>query len=444
MDVVRNGYQPDLLDGLSEAQHYHDHTQFGTFAILRKDHHGRVSQRTYPLRELAQVIESLDTSCDTWISQAEFSRFNRRVVNLLRTGVLFCDLDFYNTPFVQYDADAMASAVLMRCADEGIPEPSIILSSGKGLQLKWLLTKPVPAQALPRWNAVQKHLGELLVDMGADACARDASRVLRLVGTVNSKNGEIARVIHVSGSVTDPQRHSFDQMAALVLPHERMSHRPEAPSKQSRRQPLKLIQGGYAGNLRVLSGGQLSWDRLHDLRKLVEIRGGVSEGERMLHLFWQLNFAALSGQVHSAVFWSNARELASQLDPGWGARLSELSTLYQKAKAYNAGERIEFQGKTIKPLYTPRNQKLIDLFQITDDEQQQLRTIITRELAAERHAERERARRRAAGAQSREDYLKTAEGRRTQARALREQGLSIRKIASEMSTSASQVQRWLG
>lgn len=435
--------QPDLFDGLAEAQHYHDPSQFGTFAILRKDHQGKVSQRTYPLRELAQVIESLDTSCDTWISQAEFSRFNRRVVNLLRTGVLFCDLDFYNTPFVQYDADAMASAVLLRCADEGIPEPSIILSSGKGLQLKWLLTKPVPAQALPRWNAVQKHLGQLLADMGADACARDASRVLRLVGTVNSKNGEIARVIHVSGSVTDPDRHSFDTMAALVLPHERTSHKRDAPSQQSRRQSLKLIEGGYSGNLRVLSGGQLAWDRLNDLRKLVEIRGGVPEGQRMLHLFYQLNFAALSGQVHSAVFWSNARELASQLDPGWGARLCELSTLYQKAKAYNAGERVEIDGKLFKPLYTPRNHTLIDLFQITDDEQRQLRTIITKQLAAERHAEREKARRRASGAVERSEYLAGAQGRREQAQELRKQGMSYGKIAKALDISKSEAYRLL-
>lgn len=433
----------DLFNGLEEARYYHDEERFGTFSILRKDHGGKVSQRTYPLRELAQVIEALDTSCDTWISQAEFSRFNRRVVNLLRTGVLFCDLDFYNTQFVQYSPDTMASAVLLRCSEEGIPEPSIILSSGKGLQLKWLLTKPVPAQALPRWNAIQKCLGDILADMGADACARDASRVLRLAGTVNSKNGERARVIYVSGRVTDPTRHSFDTMAALILPHERISLRSDAPSQQPQRQPLKLIKGGYSGNLRVLSGGQLAWDRLYDLRKLVEIRGGVPEGQRMLNLFWQLNFAALSGQVHSAVFWSNARELASQLDNGWGARLGELSTLYQKAKAYNAGERVEFEGKSIKPLYTPQNQKLIDLFKITDDEQRQLRTIITKQLAAERHTERERARRRAAGAVDRAKYIATAEQRRERAFELREKGLSYAKIAKALDVSKSEAYRLL-
>ena len=40
-----------------------------------------------------------------------------------------------------------------------------------------------------------------------------------------------------------------------------------------------------------------------------------------------------------------------------------LSTLYRKAKAYEAGERIEFGGRTYPPLYTPRNRTLLALFE---------------------------------------------------------------------------------
>ena len=37
---------------------------------------------------------------------------------------------------------------------------------------------------------------------------------------------------------------------------------------------------------------------------------------------------------------------------------SVLSTLYRKAQAYEAGERVEFNGRTYPPLYTPRNSTL--------------------------------------------------------------------------------------
>ncbi|MBD4289475.1 replication protein, partial [Xanthomonas citri pv. citri] len=80
----------------------------------------------------------------------------------------------------------------------------------------------------------------------------------------------------------------------------------------------------------------------------------------------------------------------------------ELMTLYGKAKAFESGEKVTFGGRQFPPLYTPKNDSLISLFKITDDEQRQLRTLISRDMAAERRRERDRkrdeARRRASGA----------------------------------------------
>lgn len=46
-----------------------DPRRFGTFAILRDDPTRKKKvQRTYPLRELAKVIDDLDPTVDTWIS----------------------------------------------------------------------------------------------------------------------------------------------------------------------------------------------------------------------------------------------------------------------------------------------------------------------------------------------------------------------------------------
>jgi hypothetical protein len=156
--------------------------------------------------------------------------------------------------------------------------------------------------------------------------------------------------------------------------------------------------------LRGFSGRQLAWDRLEDLRRLVELRGGVKEGERMQHLFWRLNFLLLSGATNSAQMYHEAAALARELDSSWNYRSKELMTLYAKAKQYEAGEKVEFGGKQFAPLYTPRNDTLINLFQITDDEQRTLRTLISRDMAAERHRKREEARRRASGAVDRATY----------------------------------------
>ncbi|MFC4625459.1 hypothetical protein ACFO1V_09525, partial [Daeguia caeni] len=156
----------------------------------------------------------------------------------------------------------------------------------------------------------------------------------------------------------------------------------------------------------------LAWDRLEDLRTLAMLRGGVHEGERMLHLFWRLNFLLLSGATNSFEMYREAGALATELDPSWNTRSKELMTLYRKAKAYEAGETVELGGKKYPPLYTPKNDTLINLFRISDEEQRRLRTIISTDLAKERDRERAEARRRAAGAIDRATYEANSLSRR--------------------------------
>ncbi|HZK25535.1 MAG TPA: hypothetical protein VFC74_09155, partial [Oscillospiraceae bacterium] len=205
----------------------------------------------------------------------------------------------------------------------------------------------------------------------------------------------------------------------------------------------KLIDGGKSDNLRGFSGRQLAWHRLEDLRTLMSLRGGVAEGDRMLHLHWQTNFLLLSGATNSRLMYHEAATLARAIDDGWGYNCKELMTLYSKAKQFEAGEKVSFGGKEYPALYTPRNDTLINLFEITDDEQRELRTIISKGMAAERHRDRDTERRRAAGAVDRETYLKAASNKQAQAQELRAQGLSVRAIAEQMDISKTAVGRYI-
>ena len=85
--------------------------------------------------------------------------------------------------------------------------------------------------------------------------------------------------------------------------------------------------------------------------------------------------------------------MARRIDPHWGYGSMELGTLYRKAVQFEAGERVEFGGRRYPALYTPRNTTLITLFSITDDEQRELATIVTREEVKRRRALREQAKR---------------------------------------------------
>jgi len=400
-------------------------------------------QRTYRLSQLPTVIEALDPARDTWISQAEFCKPNRRIVHLLRLSLCFVDLDTYKTPFKGESPEALDRRVRGYCLDEwNLPLPSLILYSGRGLQVKWLLERPLPRAALPRWNAVQKQLVTNLEPFGADPGARDASRLLRLVDTVNTRSGERVRVLWVNEQDGEIQRYNFELLTQAVLPQDREKIREDRQAKEERRARLTVIPGGKISKLRSFSGRQLAWDRLEDLRTLARLRGwiehGIPHGYRSKYLHWCLNFLALSGAVHSSELFQEAKALVREVCPDFNKEVrSVLSTLYHKAQSYEAGEKVEFGGKHYPPLYTPRNSTLLALFDVQEAEIPHLKTIITVGEAAERHRQRNRK------AVDRATYLETAEARRVEARLRRAKGESLRQIAQALGVSHEGVRKML-
>ncbi len=440
---------PSLLARLDEAELYHRAEDRGFFTLLWAEPDAAPGhrppalkiQRAYRLDVLPQIIAALDPERDTWISQAEFHKPNRRIVHLLRLGLCFVDLDTYKTPHGENRPETLLGRFLGHCGDEDVPLPSLVIYSGRGLQAKWLLERPLPRAALPRWNAVQKELVARLEPFGADPGARDASRVLRLVDTVNTRSGERVRVLWVQRHAEDVRRYPFEWLAETLLPVSREALQLKRQPPTAPRTPLKVLPGGKTGNLRVFSGRQLAWDRLEDLRKLAQRRGwtehGIPHGYRSKYLHWCLNFLLLSGAVPANQLYLEAQALVREVCPDFDKDVrSVLSTLYRKAKAYEAGERIEFNGKTYPPLYTPRNRTLLALFDVQDYEMKALKTIITPEEAAKRDRGRHRKVDRAA-------YLETAEQRQAYARLLRAKGLSIRDISAEIGVSKRQVWRYL-
>ncbi|WP_321349120.1 replication protein [Halopseudomonas oceani] len=432
-----------LATGAMEAGFVHACGTSGYFSLLMQGERGK-QQSSHLVRDMDRILRNSDPTIETWISQNQFTRPNRRAVNLGSIGSLFADLDTYRQHWAAGKApEQLADEVLNFCVQEGLPTPSLLIYSGRGIQAKWLLTNGLTRAGLPRWNACQRSLGQALSYLGSDQRAQDVSRVLRLVSTVNSKSGQICRVVHVEhGSGGQPRRYDFDHLEK-ALP----SLSPEVGRQHVVRQKppqIELSAGGARSGLHRTSGKNLAWDRLEDLRALVQMRGGLREGERMTFLFWSLNFLLLSGVVKSSGMHLEAEAIVRELAPGWADyRREELATLYSKAKRFEAGEVVEFGKQKHSPLYTPRNDTLINLFQITDEEQRQLRTIISHDIKKERNRARSAARRKAAGAVSREEYLALSNEKRRKSKELSAQGLTRAAIAERLDISRSAVDRYL-
>lgn len=353
------------------------------------------------------------------------SKASRSKSNVKSLQVCWVDLDCYKNGIVP--TDDFVERLVDRAVFAGVPRPTHIVHSGRGLYIKWLLDAPVPDSHLEMWELVQLRLNQLYEDVGADIAARDSARVLRVVNTVNSKvggqeGGDRAGLVRVTWE--GGQRYSFESLlrAASLLDNQIATDIKKAGAKVAhqvgagialldfrlpesargsivllrdygvmRRPSFDLEQMSKAEGKRGFSARTLAWYRWLDIRDLLQSRieagggSGIPEGCRDLTLMWMVNFLAQAGVVNSRNVHQEIDSLLRAFDgvgyPGphgfeHPMKSGALNTLLHRIKASEAGQRYRFGGGLWDPKYTPSNDYLINLFRITNEEMRGLRTLI--------------------------------------------------------------------
>ena len=462
----------ELAPTTAEHFHYHCPSRKGYVAILKTSGGTGRPQKSHWLNRLPAAIAELDGQPDVYISQAEFTKPNRKLVNLWRMPVAFADLDTYKIEGLKHlKPEGLLERLLTFCDADGIPPPSLVVFSGRGLQVKWLFSEPVVRAALPRWQAVQVELTERLTSLGSDPAAIDASRVLRLEGSVNSRTGERVRVLHACRTPTFGGRlspegvamYDFDMLADELLPLTRAELAEERRQRDTERlwresQEVAEAAIGKASAAAAKCGGvkrpagryfsssQLAWDRLEDLRTLIKLRGyerGLPPGERNKYLFLAAVFLAQSCLV--ADLMSELLELAGQLAPDWTKADIErcAASVVSRAKSAAQGQKLMHGEHEVDPRYRFSNRGIVQWLEITQDEAKQLKCMLPRHESVRRNTERHRSARRSAGRVDRADYLARAAERKAEARALAADGLSSSSIAQRLKVTKAAVNGYL-
>lgn len=115
----------------------------------------------------------------------------RDLRHLKRLNAFYVDIDCYKVGLTK-------SQVLDRLNHEyigsKIPEPTFIIDSGRGIYLVWKLRNE-DRNALPRWTAVQNYLIDTLEPLGADQACKDATRILRVPFSLNSKSNSVVSIV---------------------------------------------------------------------------------------------------------------------------------------------------------------------------------------------------------------------------------------------------------
>ncbi len=434
--------QPRLFSALEEAQLCHSHEDSdGYFSHLVRLPSGFLNQKSYHINHLPEVLNLLDENRDNYISVAEFWSPIRKVVNVKSVEEIFRDIDCLGLAWATgRTPEELAQIIRYECGAEGFPEPSIINWSGRGMHLKWLLTKPLPHPALVRWNIVQEGVIKRFERFGADPKAKDAARVLRCVETINEKNLQRCRTLdYASGESGGIKRYDFEYLAEYFMPYSREQARSYKREKQ-----LSIEKKRNAHpELAKYTLQTLSWARVDDLGTLLDIRGVIPEGMRMNYALIFLSELALSGVVTPATFWEEAAYVAKKVDPAWNCRSAEFRTLYAKVLSAVKGEKVRYNGRETTPIYTYSTQKIIETLKITPDEEKEMHTLVSEAVLHRRRMDKQTAARREAGIVERSEYLARSIARKDLARSLAKEGFGVREIARKMNLNHSTISKYL-
>jgi hypothetical protein len=392
-------------------------------------------QRAYKVEALPDVLPELVGEGDVYMSQGRFWGYKREVAQLAGISALWADLDYYKIPALRdmHPMGVMEDAlVLLERAK--VPAPSLAISSGRGVYLLWLHDE-VTRRALPRWNACQKHLVEVLRPLGADAGAKDAARVLRLAGTVNRKSGVVVEALRPPGEVW-----SFDALADEVLPltREELAEVRDLRIQRARRRPEKRLWTPGQG----FTWATLWEGRLSDLQLLLRLRWDREElppGHRDRWLFIAgcgIAWLAVNAEVMRRELYSLAREVG-----GWpeGETATRMQAAIRRAAMAEGGEKITYGGMEVDPRYRFKTPTIMDWLEIEPHEERHMSTVISETEKDRRRLEKARA----AGVMPRQEYEGRAAYRRREARRMSSEGVPFKEIATHLVVSVKTVQSYV-
>ena len=297
------------------------------------------SQWHYKYAELREVDL---TGENIYITLNTFFKPYRRLECIKELNALFIDLDYYKTKFTK---EQIIMNLEGNYFNKIIPATNYILDSGRGLALIWLINK-VPSQALPLWKAIEEYLYNQLKEFGADRQALDATRILRVPGSINSKSKTVVSII-------DEYDYIYD------LREIQKEFLPELKPKEKRQGRPKKINYVYRER-------SLYYARIHDITKLCELREYDLRGHREIILFlYRYYLCSFTEDTKKAL------EDVLELNSMFISPLKENEVI----RATRSAEKC-YLDKNKE--YKYKNETLIDLLEITEYEETQMSTIISK------------------------------------------------------------------
>lgn len=410
---------------------------------------GSLEWKSLNARNAIDSLDSMRGAFDLYFTPNEFYG-KRETSRLAALNAFFVDIDAHAVGD-RRDPTDMAQEALVRLRHAQMPEPNLIVYTGRGCHFYWLFYRTHKA-ALPRWYRVQDTLCTLL---GGDRGAKDVARVLRFAGSRNSRAPKERQT--ATCETVNTRRYEFDWLCDQILPFTREELRELRLKRQCEKAARSTASTAGAGPRsrprRNAEQGQIWQRRARDLVRIANanfVNGQLPEGKRNRILFY---LSSCMAWLHPAdQLLTVVEEAAAELMPSYcrSEVRSCVSTVLKRAGRDGQGEKLTWNGKQIPNRYRFRSDTLwnglSDLIEPHEGLLQSLECILPKGMLDERKRDRDRSRDRVAEGRYKQHRIELDEIRRdriARAFSLADAGTPLQAIAEALAVTVRTVRSYL-
>lgn len=382
------GKAVNKLSNREYINHLYKDNADGYIQVMQLKNNGVINIKNYKGLSIEKAISKYTGSTDTFITPNLTYNGKRQINNIRQFRALYIDLDhdYYTFNDLVYNTWDLVN--------EGkIPCPTMVISSGRGAHLYWRI-EHAPYQALATWQELEDYLCYQLKKLGADKKATDATRILRLPDTLNSRNNKECKVMLINNNIYS----MYDLREKYLKWKPKIFKVVEVDGKvYSKVNNSKVIQ--------FFTSYTLHMAREEDILTICKLRGFNVTGYRnmILHCYayWlgvthrKLN--ELSDEVNKLNNRFTEPLKQNEVDAILRCVPKAIEKFINYEQGLRSGEvkRVS-KGMRDKGGYWYKNETLIDRLDITLDEQRHLKTIISAKEKYRRNADTKKEKQRAA------------------------------------------------
>ncbi len=419
------------------CEHLYNDSTDGYIQILKINNENNNDEKTIKIHNtknegLREIVEVLHNESDVFLAPNTMYLPKRRVENIRQFRALFQDIDCNKLGFEKAETVYM---IWMLYYDGKVPKPTMVTDSGQGVHLYWRIEN-APYGALNTWQELQDYIYYQLKHLGADRKSTDGARVLRLPGTINSKNEANCEVLYIDNEL---------EYSMYDLREQYLNYKPKAYQLQV--QETKKVDSRVISN-RFFNSYSLHMERAHDLQTLCKLRKYDMTGFRNMaihcYAYWKGIYVRDSYELENVVMELNSAFTEPLKDTEIKAILRSVPKAIDKFIAYEQGKRSGeckrvSKGMRDKEGYWYKNDTLIERLEISRSEQKHMKTIIdTDEKYYRKNVKRRNSRRNEDGLTKRE---KEKLDREQEIKKLIKQDKNMSQIAKILGINRSTISR---